>query len=216
MQRVDLLRKAIADAEVSAEQVRAITRMREFCRELRSRFGADDDNEFAAFPVLMERLLTTTVTAEEWVRSLSSAALSSAKAGSTEMLSTVEALLAGEETKVPILFDLADCTKFRCRIASPRMGDYFSRRLSATEAAGTGAGRCALAGVDMPLERDKMPSPRLPVLGDTYLMSMNADTPCQMRYGRIGTDIFPIGKRTATDLNTALVHLTTADREGKN
>jgi hypothetical protein len=214
--RAELLRKACAEAEISAEQIRAISRLREFCRELTPRFGVGAEEEFAAFPILMERLLVPTITAEEWVRSLSSAALGVAEAGSAEMLATVEALLAGEAGKIPILFDLADCTKFRCRVASPRMGGYFSRRLNATEATGTGGGRCALAGVDMPLERDKMPSPRLPVLGDTYLMSMNADTPCQTRYGRIGTDIFPIGKQTANNLNTALIHLTAADREGKN
>jgi hypothetical protein len=63
---------------------------------------------------------------------------------------------------------------------------------------------------------EKMPSPRLPLLADTYLMSMNADTPCQARYRRIGMDIFPIGKKTAASLNTALSHLVTAERKGKN
>ena len=77
-------------------------------------------------------------------------------------------------------------------------------------------GRCALSGLEMPLETEKMPSPNLPVLGPTFLMAMNPDTPCQTRYQRIGTDIFPVGKATAAELNTALVHLTTAAREGKN
>jgi hypothetical protein len=47
-------------------------------------------------------------------------------------------------------------------------------------------------------------------------MASNPDTPCQTRYQRIGTDIFPVGKTTAAELNSALVHLTTAAREGKN
>jgi len=117
---------------------------------------------------------------------------------------------------VPILFDLADCTDFRCRVANPRMGGYFSRRLNATQQAGTTMGRCALSGLEMPLETEKLPSPNLPVLGPTFLMAMNPDTPCQTRYRRIGTDVFPVGKMTADELNRALVHLTTADREGKN
>ncbi len=223
--RIGLLRVACSTAAASPGQHRALSRMQAFCRELAPRFLADCEDEFAAFPLLIERLLATTVPPDEWLRSLTGAALCSAETGSVGMLTSVETLLAGKfdkrtsqfhEAKVAILFDLADCTRFRCRIASPRMGGYFSRRLIATAIAGTGTGRCGLSGVDMPLETDKMPSPRLPVLGDTVLMSMNPDTPCQTRYGRIGTDIFPLGKKTASDLNTALIHLTTADREGKN
>ena len=78
------------------------------------------------------------------------------------------------------------------------------------------AAPAALTGVEMELVTGKLPSPRLQVLGDTYLMSMNEDTPCQTRYGRIGIAIFPIGTRTANELNAALVGLTKADSEGKN
>ena len=223
-QRVKLLR-AVCDAATAAPgQKRAFERMREFCQEITGRFRAADEEEFAAFPTLLDRLLKATTLVEEWVRNLSNAALFAAEGESAEALALVEALLTGkfdkkthrlQEAKVPILFDLADCTKFRCRVASPRMGGYFSRRLNATEATGDGRGRCALTGVDMPLEMDKMPSPRLPVLGDTVLMSMNPDTPCQTRYGRIGTDIFPLGKKTASDLNTALIHLTCPIERGR-
>jgi len=215
-QRARLLRSACAGAELKPEQIHALTKMREFCSELAPRFREDEDGEFAAFGILLERLLAEVVPRVEWVRSLSDAALASAESGPPELQAAVETLLAGKKGKVPILFDLADCTKFRCRVASPRMGGYFSRRLTETETAGTGGGRCALTGLEMPLESDKLPSPRLPVLGDTYLMSMNVDTPCQTRYGRIGTEIFPVGEKTAIELNAALVHLTTADREGKN
>jgi len=216
MQRARLLRSACAGSELKPQQIHALAKMREFCGELALRFPEDEESEFAAFPVLLNRLLTEEVSPEEWLRSLSDAALSSAESASPELHAAVETLLAGKKGKVPILFDLADCTKFRCRVASPRMGGYFSRRLTETETAGTGGGRCALTGLEMPLETDKLPSPRMPVLGDTYLMSMNADTPCQTRYGRIGMEIFPIGEKTAIELNAALVHLTTADREGKN
>ncbi|MCL5744232.1 MAG: hypothetical protein M1541_09960 [Acidobacteria bacterium] len=188
--RIGLLRLACASASASTGQDRVLSRMQAFCRELAPRFLADGEGELTAFPLLIERLLSTTAPADEWLRSLTAAALCSAETGSGEMLTAVETLLVGKfdkkankfhEAKVAILFDLADCTKFRCRVASPRMGGYFSRRLIATATAGTGTGRCGLAGVDMELETDKMPSPRLPVLGDTVLMSMNPDTPCQTR-----------------------------------
>jgi hypothetical protein len=214
--RAELLRRACTGADIAPGQCRAVTRMREFCRELAERFPRDDDSEFGAFPVLLSRLLGAALTPEEWLRRLSDTAISSAETGPPELLASVEVLLAGEDAKVPILFDLADCTDFRCRVANARMGGYFSKRLNATEEAGTTMGRCALSGLEMPLETEKMPSPNLPVLGPTFLMAMNPDTPCQTRYKRIGTDIFPVGKTTAAELNTALVHLTTAAREGKN
>ena len=37
-----------------------------------------------------------------------------------------------------------------------------------------------------------------------------------MRYGRIGMDVFPLGQRTAADLDAAVKHLAAAEREGKN
>jgi hypothetical protein len=212
--RAELLRTACAGAAVAEGQDHALSRLRNFCRDLAPRF-ADRESEFAAFFFLIERTLAPKVSTEEWVQSLSDAALHAAEGGAAPLLDAVEALLAGED-KVPILFDLADCTRFPCRVASPRMGGYFSRQLNATEVEGTAAGICALSGVEMPLETDKMPSPRLPVLGDTVLMSMNPDTPCQMRYQKTGTDIFPLGRKTARALDSALKELTGAGREGKN
>lgn len=225
MQRLAFLREICETAAASPKQHRELSSVRDFCRELAQRFRVETDEEYAAFPVLMQRLLDLKGPPDAWIRSLSNAVLGSAAGGSIEMLRTVEELLAGtfnkkmnrlEEAKVPILFDLADCTQFHCRVASPRMGSYFSRRLNATEAAGERSGTCALTGERVPLEVTKMPSPRLPVLGDTVLMSMNPDTPCQTRYGRIGTAIFPVGKRTVSELDAALKHLTAADRQGKN
>ncbi|MGP8247896.1 MAG: hypothetical protein ACLQVN_25700 [Bryobacteraceae bacterium] len=214
--RANLLQRACSGAALAKGQERAVARMREFCGELAPRFPAEEGSEFAAFPILLSRLLANTLSPEVWLRRLSDIAILTAAAGPPELLTSVETLLAGEDDKVPILFELADCTAFRCRIANPRMGAYFSRRLNATEEAGTKMGRCGLSGVEMPLELEKMPSPNLPVLGPTALMSMNPDTPCQTRYGRTGLDVFPVGKKTAADLDAALKQLTAADREGKN
>jgi hypothetical protein len=57
---------------------------------------------------------------------------------------------------------------------------------------------------------DKMPSPNLPILGPTYLMSMNADVPSQSRYGRTSTKIFPAGKNSIQKLNNAIRFITDA------
>jgi hypothetical protein len=45
---------------------------------------------------------------------------------------------------------------------------------------------------------------------------MNRDTPCQTRYGRTGVEAFPVGKRAAKAMNSALSYLTRPEREGKN
>ena len=217
--RANLLKKACDGAAPARGRAQAVSRMREFCRLLAPRFPIDEQSEFAAFPVLLGRLLGNALSPEEWLRRLSDAATLSASAGPPELLASVETLLASQDEKgerVPLLFDLVDCTAFRCRIANPRMGEYFSRRLNATEQVGRQMGRCGLSGAEMPLEVGKMPSPNLPVLGPTVLMSMNKEAPCQTRYGRIGLDVFPVGKQTAADLDAALKQLTAADREGKN
>ncbi len=223
--RVELLRSVCAAAPEAPGQEKAFSHMLDFIRELALRFAAAAEPDFVAFPTLIQRLTHTKPS--EWVRSLSNAALQAAEEDGAPMLAVIEELLAGtfdrkrgeiKGSKVPILFDLADCTSptFRYRVASPKMGAYFNATLNQTEVSGTRNGRCALTGSEMVLETEKMPSPRLPVLGDTVLMSMNPDTPCQTRYGRTGSAIFPLGKSTAASLNSALLHLTAPGREGKN
>ncbi len=123
--RARLLRTACAGAAVADGQGRALSRVLGFCRDLAPRFPPGHESDFAAFPVLIERLLALTVSAEEWVKSLSNAALHAAEAGPAALLAAVEALLTGED-KVSVLFDLSDCTRFPCRVASSRMGRYFS------------------------------------------------------------------------------------------
>lgn len=67
----------------------------------------------------------------------------------------------------------------------------------------------------MPLETDKFPSPKLPVIGQVYLHSMNENVPCQNRYGLAGPSSIPVGRATATNLAKALKFLTEEDRKGK-
>jgi hypothetical protein len=221
IRRIELLRGLCAAGSISGEQARGWAHMLGFCRELQVRFSGNGDSEFEAFPILLNRILNGAASAEQWIRSLTEALLASAEK-SLAPIEPVELLIGGDlskadrKAKFALMLDLADCTKFRCRVASPRMGGYFSRVLNETETGATDLGRCALTGREMPLETEKMPSPPLPLLGSTVMMSMNPQTPCQMRYGHIGTDIFPIGKSTANSLNAALVHLADASREGKN
>ena len=221
--RARLLRQACEGTLLSERAVRDVQRAQTICEELKPRFS-EGEQRFGAFAAVMERLLAASAD-EEWFRALTKAAVEAAEEGSLKLLETVEVLLAGrydrdkgefKEAKVPVLFDVADYACFDCRVADPRMGEYYSRRLSAPYGEEGEAGRCSLTGRDMPLETDKLPSPKLPVLGPTVLMSMNPDTPCQRRYGRIGTEVFRVGKKTAAELNSALVQVTAPEREFKN
>ncbi len=221
--RARLLREACDGALVSERAARDVQRARTICEELKPRFS-EGEQRFRAFAAVMERLLAASAD-EEWFLGLTKAGLEAAEEGSPKLLETVELLLVGKydrgtgefkEAKVPVLFDVADYAHFDCRVADPRMGEYYSRRLSAPYGEEGEAGRCSLTGREMPLETDKLPSPLLRVLGPTVLMSMNPDTPCQARYRHIGTDIFRVGRRTAAELNSALVQLTGAAREFKN
>jgi hypothetical protein len=221
--RARLLRQACEGVALPERPLRDLERAQTVCRELKPRFS-EREQRFAAFVAVMERLLAVSA-GEEWFRAVTKAGLDAAEEGSANLLETVELLLAGKydresgefkEAKIPVLLDVADYQRFECRVADPRMGAYYSRRLSAPYGEEGEAGRCSLTGRDMPLETDKMPSPKLPVLGPTVLMSMNPDTPCQRRYGRIGTEVFRVGKKTAAELNSALVQVTAPEREFKN
>jgi hypothetical protein len=223
--RLVLLRNHIVEAKLSDSQAGVLSGIKALAQSYQSRFeNLERSEEFIAFHVLIERLAQEDIDADGFFRKLTESALRLCADGSTDTLDTVEAFLIGEQEtdgkqikgKLPIFLDLSDCTRFECRVADPRMALYFSRCLNMTEVTAESEGVCAVTGERMALEGDKMPSALLPVLGPTILMSMNPDTPCHRRYGRTGTDIFSIGKKTTIELNSALQHLTSPERKNKN
>jgi hypothetical protein len=69
--RVSLLREVCSHAGLAAEQARMVANMRKFCRELRPRFPPAPDSEFAAFPVLIERIASMSLPARAaWIETL--------------------------------------------------------------------------------------------------------------------------------------------------
>lgn len=61
----------------------------------------------------------------------------------------------------------------------------------------------------------KQPQPNLPIVGPSYLMSMNKDAPCHARYGNIGNSVFPITEEMANAMSDAVMYLAQKDRKGK-
>lgn len=99
-------------------------------------------------------------------------------------------------------------------VAHPKTTDVYNQVLISDEA-GDADGICGLSGEKQVLEHGNLPSPRLPALADTILFSVFDEIPCLERYGRIGSDAFPIGKRTAETLNYATLWITATERKGK-
>lgn len=63
---------------------------------------------------------------------------------------------------------------------------------------------------------EKLPEVKLPgVLANTKLRSMTKDAPCQMRYGLIDAESFPVGAEIRTMAKAALEWISSTDREGR-
>lgn len=116
--------------------------------------------------------------------------------------------------EVPLILDLSDWEKFSVRIASPQMESFISDCLFKRVRLENNVGQSALSGEYLPLEDDKFPNPNLPIVGNTYLFSVNPDTPCQSRYGRNSTDLCPVGRDEAIAIQDALNWITQEVRKG--
>lgn len=117
-----------------------------------------------------------------------------------------------EPVDVPCAFDLADYARFGVRVADPAVGQALAERLP-LEGEDAFDGRCALTGREGPCVR-KHPQPNLPVVGQTFLMSMNKDADCHYRYGMIASSIFPTSQEIATRFYNMLGYLTRKEKEG--
>ena len=66
------------------------------------------------------------------------------------------------------------------------------------------------------VKEEKLPEVKLPgALANTKLRSMNAEAKCQMRYGLIDAESFPVGEEIRTKTKAALSWISSPDREGR-
>lgn len=121
--------------------------------------------------------------------------------------------------EVPLIIDVSDWENYSIRVASPKFENFVSSCLfKMQDAAGqpeNNKGLSALSGEITILKDDKFPKPKLPIIGETFLFAVNKDTPCQTRYGKTSTDIIPIGRKEANDIQDSLNWITENSREGK-
>lgn len=160
---------------------------------------------------------------EEFLRSFAVALIDAIRRGDISnelMLDVLFGRLSKKGVREPwqcILFlDLEDLSPFQSAVADPNTAASWSAALlSGSDAGGEAAIECALDGRTGPGIGDKMPNPNLPLLGGTYLFSMNSEIPCQTRYGRSSTAIFPVTRHAIQGANDALLHMTAANYKGK-
>jgi hypothetical protein len=70
---------------------------------------------------------------------------------------------------------------------------------------------CPLTGESTEDATVTFPSPNLPLLGNTFLMAMNKDAKCHMRYGKIGAGVFPASSSVTARLDNVLRYITSED-----
>lgn len=177
---------------------------------------------------LLERLASNEQTAERFLRELALKTFQSAELGRTSREFALSILFGKpnrkkrelEDWKITLILDVADLENFSYRVADPTVGNECNVLLLASEQGSEPSSDdetfiCALSGrADEPVG-DKMPQPNLPILGPSYLMSMNADIPCQTRYRQTSTNIFPAGRNTVRSLNDSLIFITEDSRRNR-
>ena len=223
LKRISLMAQASKEASLNCGKVE-----NDWWNRLRERVSAllpcvkDKDLTFAALPTLMQRFVLPALNVEGFLKIFSSAAIDACLNGSIGEVEVIETALIGQwksdkcRAEIPLVLDVADFERFDCRVASARMEQFVNKCLLAIDAKKESKiGICSLNGKSVPIESDKFPNPKLPIVGPCYLMSMNENVPCQTRYGRTSTAVFPVGRALARELQDAIRFVTDGQREGK-
>ena len=122
--------------------------------------------------------------------------------------------------EVRLIFDVDDwddADKYLNRVASPRLEPFVINCLFNMQDSSSGISTprvSGLSGKPKILIDDKYPQLTLPI-GKAYLFSATENIPCLERYGKISTEIFPVGKDEADDILRSLKGIINEDRKGK-
>jgi hypothetical protein len=173
---------------------------------------------------LLNRVQKIRNQSERFLRQLSELAINAILEGQLDSWELVERLLLGKWDEkentyksfdIPIVLDVDNYSDFSFRIFDGLIKKQVNNALFQHKEVGGDLGVCALSGVGGELENDKFPQPKLPILGPSYLYSMNQDAKCHTRYGRISVASYPVNKELAVKLQNSLLFITSTEREGK-
>ncbi len=223
-ERADLLdaalRQSVMVSTSQAKTEKRLFQMLKFGRELKASFdphAAESPSVAALFSTISKCELDV----NKFLSEVAEHTIQAVRRG--ESFKLAELLLIGvpnkkgkvEEAELNFLLDMWQTpAQGYVRIAHRKTAAFFHCVLLSGEA-GEPDGHCSLTGAHGTLERETLPKPRLPELGDTIIFSKNRDIPCLDRYGQIGSDAFPISKDTAQTLNNASKWITDPARKGK-
>ena len=207
------------------ERIRRL--LREFpARELAAPLSAQQGDEMLVSTLQLLKLLKEgKQSPENFLRSFAEALLDAGRRGSVSNEIVLEVLfgkMSKKERREPwqclLFLDLEDLSPYKSAVADPGTASAWSEALlsgGGGDASEEAAIECALDGRTGLGIGDKMPNPNLPLLGGTYLFSMNSEIPCQSRYGHSSTALFPVTRHAVQGANDALLHMTARDHEGK-
>ncbi|MCG6551069.1 MAG: type I-C CRISPR-associated protein Cas8c/Csd1 [Candidatus Magnetominusculus sp. LBB02] len=183
-----------------------------------------NDNKLKPLCTLIDRLHVYKENVDSFLKQLSSVAIDASLNGTVEQVDLVGDLLFGKWDKkehkfsgeIALLLDLSDYSRFDSRIASPAMKSILNETLLVQKNDNTtNKDLCSLTGEMTIIEKEKFPNPSLPILGQTYLFSMNDEASCHYRYRKIASGIFPVGKDLSAKLMNVIEFITDKERKGK-
>lgn len=203
-------------------------RLRQRVKHLRPFFDTDDPN-FKAVPYLMDRFLA----AGEVGSFLEGLCMIIKRFHSEIPYALLESILIGNKwdenkkeyhARIPLALDVDDwdnSSKYLNPVASRCVESFVSyclfKEQGTLEKDGEKGklGLSALSGEEHLLEKNRMPCPKLPLVGNTYIFSFNNQTPCQVRYKRTSMGIFPVARKEANAIQDSLGWITAEDRKGR-
>ncbi len=129
-------------------------------------------------------------------------------------------ILYAQKADVVLFFDLADSGAFP--IASEKAMRIINERLLTRkdnnrnpQFNGADSAKDAFGEILLPNDLSKLPEVKLPHIGSVILRCMSKDALCQMRYGHIDVNSFPISGDMRKYVKSALVWMASPEREGR-
>ncbi|MCL4539499.1 MAG: hypothetical protein M1378_07875 [Bacteroidetes bacterium] len=224
----NLLNNQHSKVNITSDQTNWWKRLHERVTELKPFFETNNP-DYRAVPQLMNRFLLVPKL-EDFLEELLNRIIQFQKEIPYPLFETI---LVGNKwvekdkeysAEIPLVLDVNDWddkTQYSNRVASKRVEDFVSECLFKRQGMSDQDGKkgnhgvSALSGKEQILENDKFPCPKLPIIGNAYLFSVNDQTPCQSRYKRSSTNIIPVGRKEANAIQGSLKWITGNDRKGK-
>jgi len=180
--------------------------------------------ENSVFWDLLDRAQKIADNGQLFLQKLSDLVIKNCMEGRIESWEVVEQLLLGkwhkkkkiyESGDIPIVLDVDNYSAFEFRIFDKKIKNQVSIALFSMVRKSDSQDICSLSGIVGPLERKKFPEPKLPILGQSYLFSMNKDARCHYRYGKVSAENYLVNENLTNELYSCLLFITAPKRKGQ-